>query len=239
MSTLTFVRHAQASFFDEDYDRLSQLGELQARRLGEYFVRLGEKFDSVYVGPAKRHRRSANIVGRCMIDAGLSWPKPRVVKTLDEHAADLFLEHFAREADQCPHELRDLAHAYRIAKSPSDIQKSFQKLFEAVVHLWVEQKVELPKVGTWDDYRGGVYQAMRMMTANRPRGSHVLAFGSTGSITVALQYVLQADEKTALHLGWRLRNCSLTRFIFSSARITLDTFNSLSHLDDPSLITFR
>src|SRR4029079_4575781 len=106
------------------------------------------------------------------------------------------------------------------------------KLFEAVVFLWMEKKVALPEVGTWDDYRDGVYQAMRMMTADRPRGSHVLAFGSTGSIPVALNYALKTDEKTALHLGWRLRNCALNRFIFSSGKITLDTFNSLAHLDD-------
>ena len=239
MSTLTFVRHAQASFFEENYDQLSQLGQLQAHRLGEYFVRLGEKFDSVYVGPAQRHRHTARIVGRCLAEAGLNWPKPTVVKTLDEHSADLFLKHFTCNEDQCPPELRELASGYRTAATPADIQKHFQKLFEAVVMLWIKQKVDLPDVGTWDSYRTGVCHAMRMMTADRPSGSHVLAFGSTGSITVALQYALRTEEETSLQLGWRLRNCSLTRFIFSSGRITLDSFNGLSHLDDPELITYR
>jgi len=35
MSTLFLVRQRQASFFEENYDRLSPLGEDQARRLGD------------------------------------------------------------------------------------------------------------------------------------------------------------------------------------------------------------
>jgi broad specificity phosphatase PhoE len=35
MSTLILVRHGQASAFEDNYDRLSSLGERQARLLGE------------------------------------------------------------------------------------------------------------------------------------------------------------------------------------------------------------
>src|SRR3984893_14433603 len=38
MGLITLVRHGQASFLKEDYDKLSELGELQARTLGEYWV---------------------------------------------------------------------------------------------------------------------------------------------------------------------------------------------------------
>ena len=52
VSLLYLVRHGQASFFAEDYDRLSPLGELQARRLGEFFAARGVRFDAAYSGPA-------------------------------------------------------------------------------------------------------------------------------------------------------------------------------------------
>ena len=63
VSVLTLVRHAQASFFPEDYDRLSPLGEQQARLLGEFWVRQGMRFDEVYSGPRLRQRQTAEMAG--------------------------------------------------------------------------------------------------------------------------------------------------------------------------------
>ena len=37
MSMLHLVRHGQASFGADDYDKLSELGWQQSRRLGEYW----------------------------------------------------------------------------------------------------------------------------------------------------------------------------------------------------------
>jgi len=39
MGILFLVRHAQASFLEQNYDKLSALGETQARHLGEYWTR--------------------------------------------------------------------------------------------------------------------------------------------------------------------------------------------------------
>ena len=50
MSTLTVVRHAQARPFEKDSDRLSEIGDLQARALGEYWSRNGIAFDEVWCG---------------------------------------------------------------------------------------------------------------------------------------------------------------------------------------------
>ena len=59
MSTLLLVRHAQASFFEKNYDQLSPVGEEQGRKLGEYLVKRGQKFDRAYTGPARRHRQTS------------------------------------------------------------------------------------------------------------------------------------------------------------------------------------
>ena len=37
MTTIYLIRHGQASFGAESYDKLSEKGELQAQRLGQYF----------------------------------------------------------------------------------------------------------------------------------------------------------------------------------------------------------
>jgi broad specificity phosphatase PhoE len=45
MGRLLLIRHAQASFLDENYDKLSATGEAQALRLGQYWVRQKMVFD--------------------------------------------------------------------------------------------------------------------------------------------------------------------------------------------------
>ena len=58
MSTLTLVRHAQASLFADDYDQLSDVGRQQARLLGEFWACRGTDFDEVYCGPRARQRQT-------------------------------------------------------------------------------------------------------------------------------------------------------------------------------------
>jgi broad specificity phosphatase PhoE len=67
MGTLYLVRHGQASFGSDDYDRLSELGARQCERLGEYFRAKGLRFDGVITGTLKRHVQSHEALGRCRI----------------------------------------------------------------------------------------------------------------------------------------------------------------------------
>ncbi|MFA6245264.1 MAG: phosphoglycerate mutase family protein, partial [Candidatus Hydrogenedentales bacterium] len=73
MGFLTVVRHGQASFHEDDYDKLSPLGEEQARSLGTYWARHGIRFDHVVSGPLVRQRRSAAIAGEAYAATGLPW----------------------------------------------------------------------------------------------------------------------------------------------------------------------
>jgi broad specificity phosphatase PhoE len=54
MGILFLVRHAQASFLEQNYDKLSALGEAQACHLGEYWARRKILFDRVCAGPRVR-----------------------------------------------------------------------------------------------------------------------------------------------------------------------------------------
>jgi broad specificity phosphatase PhoE len=84
MSSLTLVRHGQASFFAEDYDQLSALGHAQAGLLGDHWVRRRLGFDEVYVGPRTRQRQTAEAVGERYRQSGLPWPEPVLLPELDE-----------------------------------------------------------------------------------------------------------------------------------------------------------
>ncbi|MBM3814434.1 MAG: hypothetical protein FJW20_22650 [Acidimicrobiia bacterium] len=62
MSILYVIRHGQASFLSENYDRLSELGERQSRLLGEHWLSRGRRFDQVYYGPCERQIRTGGEV---------------------------------------------------------------------------------------------------------------------------------------------------------------------------------
>ena len=63
MSTLVLVRHAQATIFEEDSDRLSKVGEQQAIALGEFWKARNIRFDEVYTGSLRRHTHTAELAG--------------------------------------------------------------------------------------------------------------------------------------------------------------------------------
>jgi broad specificity phosphatase PhoE len=66
----------------------------------------------------------------------------------------------------------------------------------------------------------------------------IALFTSGGVIGRTVQWTMGAPLATALELNWRVRNTSVTEFLFSKRRISLDLFNATSHLP-PELITYR
>ncbi|QDT46097.1 bifunctional RNase H/acid phosphatase [Symmachiella dynata] len=243
MSTLYLVRHAQASFFEDDYDQLSERGCEQARQLGKALAARRVQFDCVITGPAKRHRDTAAWTAQAYQTAGLPFPEPMVIDELDEHGADVILrQSLDTIIGEHPH-LLELAENYRRSREGDNhdrnaIQKHFQRLFEAVTKLWVADKIVVAGVEPYAQFHARVCRGLKKTTGNQPRGSHVLAFSSVGPMTVILQQSLGLEHEAALQLGWRLRNCTVNQFLFSDNRLTLDSFNSVAHLED-DIVTYR
>ena len=67
----------------------------------------------------------------------------------------------------------------------------------------------------------------------------IVVFTSGGVIGFVVQSVLGAPASKALEINWRVRNSSITEFLFSGGRFSLDSFNATPHLDDQRLWTFR
>ena len=60
MSEFYLVRHGQASFGAQNYDKLSELGIQQSVWLGEYFTDRNIQFDRVLTGTLVRHQETAD-----------------------------------------------------------------------------------------------------------------------------------------------------------------------------------
>jgi broad specificity phosphatase PhoE len=239
MSRLILVRHAQASFFDDNYDRLSALGERQARALGEHWVKNGIGFDEVIVGPRARQIGTEQIV-RSVYDAnGKPWPRSEIRVEFDEHSVDQLLGQPLEELLRHHPELQPLTADYRNSVASEQIQRNFQRLFERICHLWYTDAPGTGAIESWVCFQSRVESGLRRIIESPDRNRTTAAFTSVGNITVVLGIVLGCSPTKALELGWRLRNCSVTEIIYSGNRITLDQFNSLSHLTDPAHWTFR
>jgi broad specificity phosphatase PhoE len=206
MSTLTVVRHAQARPFEEDSDRLSEIGETQVLALGEYWTRNGIGFDEVWSGAMARHRRTAELaVGG----------EARVSADWNEYDADRILR--GRAAS-----LKD--------------NRAFQRVFEGAMQEWLGGSANGAE--PWTEFRDRVLRGLREILKGGS-SRRVVLFTSGGPIGVLVQTALNAPERSFLEVNWRVRNCSITEFVFSGDRLTLDSFNGVPHLTDAGLRTFR
>ncbi len=208
MSTLVLVRHAQSTTFESNSDRLSNAGEQQAICLGQYWQAQGIRFDEVYTGTLQRHIRTAELAGLSQFTA-----KPE------------FNEYDARGMLRANPQF-----------TPAADNRQLQQQFETMMPLWLAGKLDSPEVESWDTFRERVRRGLRAIIDSDAPSRRVVVFTSGGPIGVAVQTVLQAPDPIAIEVNWRVRNCSLTEFVFTRSRISLDTFNATPHLRE---VTFR
>jgi broad specificity phosphatase PhoE len=239
MGYLVLVRHGQARTFEKESDQLSPLGEEQARALGEYWIRQGVEFDEVYSGALTRQRRTAEITGRCFVEAGLSWPEIQTTPELNEYDSVGITRRLIPALAERDAHFHELLAAFERNKQAADRNRHFQKMFEAVTSVWLSGELEVEGVESWPSFQARVRAAIKRITAAEGSGRRVAVFTSGGVIGLSVQNVLNAPERAALEINWRVRNCSLTEFIFSRERLSLDSFNAIPHLDDPALRTYR
>src|SRR5262245_8937997 len=239
MSSLTLVRHAQASFFADHYDQLSPLGEKQARLLGEYWVRQRWAIDEVYAGPRQRHQQTAAVVATAYAEAGLSCPAAAILPELDEYDLSGILERLAPALASDNQEFATLLERKLHGATSTEQARNFQRMFEPLLVHWLGAGAALEGVESWAAFQARVQRGMSQMTDRPGHGRRVVAFTSGGFIGTAVQLVLDAPPRSALEMNWRIRNASLTVFVFSRDRISLDEFNSSPHLADAELLTYR
>ena len=239
MSRVLLVRHAQASFLELDYDKLSTLGETQARALGKYWAQRKQHFDRICSGPCLRQRDSARIVGGACRDAGLNFPEPAVMEEFDEYQGEAVIKRALPEIVETDSVIRDLYQQFLNVRSPAERSKPFQKLFEVVIGKWVCGEISVSGVESWNDFCARVNSGLSRFLSGAKHGEQSAIFCSGGPIAVALQRALNLSAQDTLRVAWMSRNCSYSEFLYSGERFTLSAFNAFPHLDDASLLTYR
>ncbi len=239
MGRLFLVRHAQASFLSPNYDQLSALGEAQARFLGEYWAQRNVIFDRVCCGPALRHRQTTQLVAEAYGRAGGNFPSQVTVEEFDEFQGEAVLSQSLPELLTKNDKIRELHKAMQNSKEDSAKRANFQRLFEAVISLWVSGEINPPNVESWREFCARVNRGLSAFLVKSRKGEIAAIFTSGGPLSVAVQRALHLSAPDTLRVVWMSRNCSFSEFLFSDDRFTLSSFNAFPHLDDESLLSYR
>lgn len=240
MSTLLLVRHGQARAFSQSPDRLSQLGREQARQLAHYWIAVGAGFDAVYHGTLCRQRESCEAVAAVFRRAGVDFPEPSALPGLDEYGAQDLISLIAPRLAEEDSDFAPLWRNWQARSGAQDRNRHFQLMFESVMGRWVEGRLSEPGLEPWEEFRLRVVDALQSIREAEGGGRRVVAFTSGGPIGVAVQSCLAAPPRAGIELNWRVRNTSVTTFLYSGSRMSLDGFNELPHLATRAdLITFR
>jgi broad specificity phosphatase PhoE len=218
MGTLYLVRHGQASFGSDDYDRLSELGGRQCAALGAHLQARGRRFQGVLRGSLRRHQQSLDAVASAMpgLPAALEWPG---LDEYDSEAVVRAVRDVDREPLPSPHTPEGYRQHFRVLKTG--------------LAAWMAGQVQPTGMPAWPEFVAGVVGALDHVREHFD--GDVLLVSSGGPIATAVAQVLGAPPSTVIDLNLRLRNSALTEFAFTPKRHMLQTFNTLPHLDDPAL----
>ncbi len=239
MGRLFLVRHAQASFLSHNYDQLSLLGETQARLLGEYWAQRRIVFDRARTGPAMRHQRTAQIAGEAYQRIGPAFPALDVLEEFDEFQGEVVLAQSLPRLLANDSEIHELHEAMQNARGETEKRASFQRIFEAVISMWVNGEIAPQDVESWEEFCARVNRGLSEFLAASRKGEVCVIFTSGGPLSVAVQRALHLSAQDTLRVAWMMRNCAFSEFLFSQDRFMLSTFNSFPHLDDDSLLSYR
>jgi broad specificity phosphatase PhoE len=239
MGTLFLVRHAQASFLEQNYDKLSPLGEAQARLLGDYWAQRNVVFDRACAGPRIRQKNTASLVSEAFENKGLTFPPPQVLPEFDEYQGEAVLERSLPGLVKHDHGIRNLHAVFHSEADSVRRRATFQKLFEAVIGKWVRGEIVLDGIETWKEFRSRINSGLSKFLSGGRRGERVAIFTSGGPTAVAVERALQLTPERTLQVSWMSRNSSWSEFLYDAERFTLSSFNSHGHIVDPAMLTYR
>jgi len=217
---LLAIRHGQASFGSDDYDRLSERGWQQARRLGSWLAGHREQFAHVVCGDMRRHRETCQAVADAYHARGLELPAPQTDPGCNEFDHHAVITGFLTEQPDHP---SVLAHQ----RDRSDL-KAISQMLRAAFGCWAADS--LSECGErWIDFRTRTRAAGDRLHALAADGP-VLLLSSGGVIAQLAAAALEAPDARAVELNLALRNSALSEFHALPDGFRLGSWNALPHL---------
>ena len=220
MSVLLLVRHGQASWGEADYDRLSSVGEEQARVLGAALAARGVRPDLVVRGSMLRHRQTADgAVGAAGWDAAVA-----------EDA----------DWDEFDH-MSTLSGSVDWSEIEGETYDERVRRFEATIDRWSSGEHDDEYRESFPAFQQRVHGAFERTVERLEPKQTAVVFTSGGPVSWVAATLAEGGLPAWSRLSKVVVNSSVTKVLTGRRGTNLLTFNDHSHLEGgaPGLLTYR
>jgi len=236
MSEIYLFRHGQASFGEDNYDKLSPNGVRQSQILARHLAQTGKSFDAIYFGEMERQQKTAQEFIDYCSKIQLGTPQPTICDAFNEYDSVAVWQALVPELTQ-----EDPSIAKDVAEFAGE-KKAFQRVFSKVMNRWIAGSYQSSKIPNWNDFKQRVGQGLQDLIARHGPRRQIAIFTSGGPISVVVQAAFDLTDSKTLEVSWQLMNASVTRIKYNRRGIMLAVFNDVTHLElagDARLLTYR
>ena len=254
MTTILLVRHGQASFGQENYDQLSELGGIQAQMLAQHYATTQRRVDAIFTGSLVRQQDSArhfwaryqssvhsnNGDGISTVSAvDFDTPDSYILPKFDEfNHKDVFMKLVDTAGNR-------IDISAEMAKSVTPATR-LAELFDQAMQRWHAGDNDHDYIESWSQFSERAQQALEQVRTRIERlslgdDSTVLIFTSGGVIAAITAKLLQQSSQTAYQLNKSLVNTGVTSITLKNQRTRLLSLNEYSHLfaEGKRFVTWR
>jgi broad specificity phosphatase PhoE len=239
LSYIYLKRHAQAGSRD-NYDVLSEIGQQQAKLLGEHFVSQGIELSRIYSGSMRRQRETGEIARDVMAHAGMSIPNVMVDERWDEFSlisvyrvlAKRMMEKdadFARDVEEMK---------LAIARDPHTTGGAVGRCDQAVIRAWIDNRYPDYEGESWVSFRNRIDACAGDLCINHKSDKAIAVFTSATPIAITAGAALGLTDEKLLSILGVIYNTSVSVVRVWNGCLRLFSFNATPHLSSAQR-TFR
>lgn len=226
MATLYLIRHGQASFMQDNYDKLSPLGIQQSKLLGCYFGTKSIQIDAAFTGNMQRQKDTYRHFKSTYTSHGLWLPDSILLPELDEHQFTEVFEHYRKTDAAYDQKMLD-------GLDKKAVKKLVMRHFFKCYRRWLVGELDSYGFESWEKFKKHVEMAFSQLTAAMEQHQTVAVFSSGGVISYIVGIILELKDEYRMELNWQIRNSSITELNYAkNGKYYLRGFNLVAHLED-------
>lgn len=234
---LYLIRHGQAG--GEKYNKLTPLGERQARALGSYFARHKIQVDLAATGTLERQQETYALFAESFTaETGAPPPEPQIVPGLDEITPDIWFtlgEELRHKDPEFRGDFKQWLTSLRESEKRGVAKEAYINVLTQVIKAWVKGEYIATDIESFQDFHERVLGTRgQLPIANAKQKPGDLVVISSGTpIALLIGEALGFDLKRSLEFTRRVANTSLSVFETNGALhwepISINGLPHLSH----------
>lgn len=237
MAQLLLVRHGQASFASDDYDRLSETGKEQSQVLGAWLHHCQATFDHAFAGDLRRHRETAELCLQQLATSVADAPLPplQIDPALNEYDHHQIMQRYRPE-------LAESGAMKRILATSDNPTALMREMFTAAMARWMEGKDDHDYTESWPQFAQRCVDGLLRAAAKVGDNETAIVFTSGGVISAVTGHAMGLSPRRTFELNWSLVNSGMSTFTCRKGRLRLTSLNNTAHIDWSrvrNLITYR